>query len=171
MSDTQLPKPSEENTVNPYKQQIEKGFTGRLTVVQSVYHQPSMEEEAQGANSVLTLITGSDEQIYTRLKVSVAEEWSEIDTGWIDTPILILIQNITGSHYKVNPTEQQVKEDRRKVLEVSFKPQHETFRLIYPGCFGDLMQPPSKSKNLVIRCQQGSTKYNLFAFPGEYKCQ
>ena len=85
------------NQVNPYITSQPLGFTGRLTIVESVYHQPSPTEEAQGVHSSGTLITNSDEQIYSRLKVPVGEQWESIDTGWIETPIYIVIQNTTAS--------------------------------------------------------------------------
>jgi hypothetical protein len=161
---------SKDKQVNPYEGLKEKtSFLGRMTVVESVYYQANPEEEPQGIENRYVLIGGEDEQVYSRLKIKADETWRPIDTGWIEKPFIVVIKNRAGIYTQVNPTEEQVEEDKKKVLQINYEGLTIITEVVYPRCSSRVTPSYLMANKLQIRCNFDHTFYDLYAYPGSYK--
>lgn len=76
----------------------------RLTVVQTVYHQrPDMPPTSRESRWDCLLV--DDEQPYYREMTIASGSEKTLETGWIDVPGTVLIENLEGQFHSVNPTE------------------------------------------------------------------
>lgn len=132
---------------------------GRITVSETVYHQLRGDRpisfSGQFARSLETT-----EQPYTR-RTEVGETWSVLDTGWVEEPAMILLINEEGRHLQQNPTDLE-----RAVIGTR------CLRVRYEDDAGEWLVPPGESfrgrpngRPLMIRCEKGTARYTLHAFP------
>lgn len=141
----------------------------RITVVESIYHtefgqNPSMIDARYSRE------LDSDEQLYQR-RLTATEEWSRLDTGWIEEAGLMVIKNLTGEFLQISPSEEEKEETKKKILELSYLVGANPFDSLSEG-LNWLIPPketmkavPSSVKTLFIRSQFGEIKYNLYLFP------
>lgn len=138
----------------------------RITVVHVLYHQ-SPERDAKGVESRFTRIISDDGQPYMR-ETRFEDQWSLLDTGWIKSPGIVVIEN-RGTHFRVNPTEDEERRARAKSILVGVRPSlfgdtdPTPFAVIPPG--ESLTLTPASDSTLFVRCAAGSVAGVIHAFP------
>lgn len=133
----------------------------KVTVVEQFYYR-AFDEEAQQITSQFSYsLKTRDEQVFSK-REKVGEAWEPINLGWLDGCSNLIIQNKEGIFKDKNPTEEQVEDALKKILEVRHKDDKHSW-LILPTT--SVRFTPSDSKNLVIKSQFGTTKFTLNAIP------
>lgn len=101
----------------------------RLTIVQSTYYQ-SPGLEADSRDNKFEIKVELDEQPYYRHLKLNPSECAEINTGWIDDPSAVLIENIPNE-FQAIPSPQEKERAKTQIIEVVFN--EGTRLLILPG--------------------------------------
>jgi hypothetical protein len=136
----------------------------RITVTEMLYHwSPTDEPEfvQRGWNRMIQ----SDEQSYRR-RVLVKEEWQAIDCGWLrGQDLCLLFISNEPDDQAGNPTPEEKQVSDAKVVELAFGNEAHVSPswLIYPG--ESFRGCPSTTENLLLRCQRGIARVNLFLVP------
>lgn len=91
----------------------------RIVVVENVYHQAEGGMNPTHVYPKYTQFLTTDEQPYLR-HTKVGEQWVQLDTGWLKECSLIVLENMEGLFQFRNPTEQEVEEATKKVIEIGF---------------------------------------------------
>ncbi len=100
------------------------------------------------------------EEPYCRTRVTVGEEWTPVDMGWVKSPGMVVIKN-RETKFGVVPTPEQKEEAAGKVVELSFLPEGPAHIIIYPK----ETQPLSVARDgLWMRCRHGTTTCSLEVF-------
>jgi hypothetical protein len=132
----------------------------RLLVVESIFHQSPGEDpyvtEHRFARSLQT-----KEQPFTR-KTTAGENWKSLDCGWIERAGMLFIINEEGKFRQTNPTEEELREAAKKIIEVSFTTNTDVW-LILPG--ESMRAYPSNIRNLLVRCRSGTARITAHIFP------
>lgn len=136
---------------------------GRLTVVETVYHQAPGESPREVLSRFNRWLE-SDENMYQRT-AKVGEEWTPIDLGWLagDAGTILLVAE-GGPRRNTIPTEEEKREDRSKRIAVSFRsdtPRDDITLL--PG--ESARFSPSYAKEILLRCLCGKTRYTVSVIP------
>lgn len=138
------------------------GQKARLVVVESVYFQQAAEDPITMGSSFSRQLD-STEQPYRRI-FQVGEEWQRLDSGWLAGASLLMIHN-QKNPWSANPTEEQLREARAKVLEIGYvidggaRPRWQVF----PG--ESLRGCPVGLEHIWLRCLKGSTRVVLNLIP------
>lgn len=138
----------------------------RIVVKETVYWQ-SRGSKPQSVSTSFVRSNETDQVLYSHPNLKVGEEWQSLNTGWLDKPGMLVIENLPEVRRTV-PTPEEVKTARARIVEVAVSgaedhipschvPVGESYRFTPP--FGDV----SKFR---IRCLSGETKVNVTAFPG-----
>lgn len=149
-------------TLLPYRIRKPKD---RVTVVEMVYHQMiSTGSQPIAADVKFSRELETSEQPYERNSPTtvVTEEWTQVDTGWLETCSQLLILNEEGKHLQTNPSEEQKQETKEKIIEVTLAGDI-AHCLIYPG--ESLRVTPVDLKSVFLRCRKGSARYTIWVFP------
>lgn len=134
----------------------------KLTIVESIYHQPFGEQPTQVENRFEQILSSS-EQPYQR-KLKATEEWQQLDFGWLESVGMILIVNTEGKFLQLQPTEEEKEETAKKVLELCYRISVCPFGWsILPGA--SFRGQPNDPTTLHIRSQSGVTRFMLYAWP------
>ena len=138
----------------------------KLIVKETIYWQ-SRGSKAQSVPSSFVRLSISDEVPYVRPRLRVGEEWQSLDTGYLKTAGMVVIENILEV-CKTIPTPEQAMLARAKILEIAVTRLKE----IVPFCHVPVGEdhrftPPMGSVDgFVMRCIKGETRVNITAFPG-----
>lgn len=133
----------------------------RITVVEYLYFNPFGDQPSAVESKFSRPLTSKDEQPYER-RLRVGEEWMQLDMGWLKEVSMLRIHNQEGQFRLINPTEEEIAESQKKVLEVRYQGSSGTW-LIPPG--ESMRGTPSSPHTLQIRCQSGDARFTLYAFP------
>ena len=134
-------------------------FTGRLTVVEHVYHQIQGDAPTSIEAKYSTPLE-SDEQVYTRQTIAT-ETPEQLDIGWIKDWQLLIIENNAGKNLQKIPTEEQKQDIAQRVIQITSGDT--PIALIYPGTSARFC--PADLKSLDVRCLHGSARYVLHIIP------
>lgn len=134
----------------------------RLTVVDSVYYQPTdgSPTTAMGDASRFSRELQSDEQPYERHKLA-KDGWEPLDHGWIDRCGMLVLRNDEG-HFAVNPTPEQRAAVFERVIEVSFG--DDKCRILVPPLETCRFYPDDVCC-MQLRCRTGTARYTLYLVP------
>jgi hypothetical protein len=131
----------------------------RVTVVDKIYYQQHGDQPIV-VDVAFSKDLKASEQPYVR-KTSADESWKPLDCGWIDSVGIVHITNVNGAFPAVIPSEKEVEEARKKILEIRYQDSECCF-LIPPGeC---IRLSPSHAAQLRIRSRHGTTKYVIRVF-------
>jgi len=126
----------------------------KITIVQQFYYQIHGRNPNQ-VTSKFDRQLKTKEQFYTRWKI-VGEEAQELDTGWIDDPEMIIIQNVEGKDLNRIPTEEEREKIANRILQVCIKSPHQLAYLpilkVRPG--EDVTFTPVQGQAYYLRCQK-----------------
>lgn len=133
-----------------------------LTVVETVYHQPSGGFPATmlGDASRFHRELSSDEQAYERHRV-LKNNWETLDCGWVEKCGMLLIRNDEGQ-FQVVPTPEQRAEVMRRVILVSFNGDQPAI-LVPPG--ETCRFYPVDANLICLRCVEGTARYTVCLVP------
>lgn len=135
----------------------------QLTVVQSLYHTSGEFGPTELPPSRFARQLQSSDQPYVR-HVTVGEEWTPIDAGWVKDCGMLCVFNREGESLAAIPTQEQAKQIALRVVELAFAADDpECFWLIRPG--ESFRGEPSGTRSLVVRCRKGSAKVTIAALP------
>lgn len=148
----------------------------RLTVTGMVYHQAYNELPTLFESSYSQLLASTGGQPYKR-EVTVGEEWTELDTGWLDPPGgMVVVRNNEGKWLVTNPTPEERTEAAKRVVELVFLRSDE-LASSYQGTAlddADLSIPPGDFQRLIpasdrvrvwLRCRHGTAKVTVYVTP------
>jgi len=91
--------------------------------------------------------------------MKVTEEWQPLDTGWIDSPSLIRIENLEGVFQQRIPTVEQRTVAAEKVVEVGR--DGVAYALVRPTCVERIVP----ATVLCVRCRRGEASILVTAYP------
>lgn len=129
----------------------------RLTVVEMVYHQiDGMQPTSYSFRYSREL--DSPEQTWIR-RIRVSEELQKVDLGWITEPSMLEIQSLKPE-YPVMLSEEELKDESRKVIEVIFGEA-----VFFLGLGESMRVRPKNSSDITIRSQYGNVSCLVYAFP------
>lgn len=137
----------------------------RLTVVQQTYHQLPGEQpryyDSRFSRELETL-----EQPYER-QTTIGPEWKPLDVGWLnETGVgMLIIENNEGQFYVRIPTLEEKEVTRAKGIEIGIDVvgNIDSFALVPSG--ESCRFYPANANHLRIRCQSGTAKITIQAFP------
>lgn len=136
---------------------------GRITTISQSYYEDS--SGVQGQTEARTWRnTEADEQPYGPRKLTVSEEWQEVDFGWVLTPSLLIVYNPEGP----NP-----KDGSGQSLEVGVQncgavvkdelPAVTPVAILSPR--KDFMVWPCPNTRYFVRSRGGHCRYEVTAYP------
>lgn len=133
----------------------------KLIIVEQVYHQPvdspAIVVETRSSRELV-----SCEQVYER-RLAAAEEWTELELGWIATPGLLVIKNLASFFPQKIPTESEKQEAAKKILLVQYRGDSRGW-LIHPGESMRAVPSPGDTP-IILRSLCGITNYSVHVFP------
>jgi hypothetical protein len=145
-----------------------KTLKDRLTVVETVYHQPAGEPPVS-VDFRFSRDLDSVEQSYRR-QLTATEDWKSLDHGWIEQAGMLVIQNLEGK-FRANPTDEERAEAAAKVLEVAHRVDEDPAAGVW-DCAVWLVLPgesfrgcPSDIKRLVVRSRSAPLRFSVFILP------
>jgi hypothetical protein len=139
-----------------------KPIQNRITMNLAVIHQPVGEQPKAVQGSGWSWLESAEEAWSRALTAGASYEQLINQHCWVKLPGMIVVQNLHGAGRQVNPTEAEVKDSAKRIIEVS-ELGVGTKLLIPPGwLFPILVADPSK---LHIRCLHESAKYRVTIHP------
>ena len=142
----------------------------RMTVVSKVYYAGPRQQTHDPNLSFSRFLEGAEEPY--RRTTTVGEDWQELDLGWLkDRQGFLCVKNDEGSQRRVNPTEDELIDSNKRVLELGTFPQALEVAGAQPSPFarirpGESCQfEPCTAARLRIRCKHGSVRVVFFAIP------
>ena len=141
---------------------------GRITVVEHLYHYADEQSQPTSIESIFTRHLKSDEQPYIRI-LKLTEDWIPLDKGWVEEVGTIVIKNMEGTRYTVNPTDEERKVVESRIVEIGY---HNSLSLNLATAFQ--LVPPQESSgritpadwfSLRVRCRSGVAKITLTVYP------
>lgn len=138
---------------------------GTLTFTAMIYHRESPRDEATCNDLRFVKLLQTQEQPYTRKKISVGENWTPLDYGYLNgLPIsMILIRNEEGKNLQTIPTEQEKLDLSLKALELAVEGASEGFRVEVGAELPFVVRDFSL---LRIRSLSGISRYSITVIPG-----
>jgi len=132
-----------------------------LTIVEQIYHR-SVDDEPISFDNRFSRVLETDETVYTR-RLKLNTQWTAIDLGYIDNPSLILIVNREGIFPTVKPTQSELDNANRRMINVKYidsecgflVPAKESLRLV-----------PTDASQLVLCSLWGTARCLIHVFPG-----
>jgi hypothetical protein len=142
-------------------------YKARLTVTETVFHQPLDGDPTAGPHTPYTILLDTDEQPYLR-HGRVGQEWTKMDVGWIKGCSMLCLSNEGIKMPPGQPTEGQRTDAASRLLEIGVTNDMidmvVPFAQLPPG--QSLRFPPYDLGTLMIRCGNIETRYILTLFPG-----
>lgn len=135
--------------------------TGRLTVIEKVYHQLPGEQPTATEHQFVRQLR-SDEQPFSR-KFKVPREWKPLDLGWIECAGMLTIRNEEGRHPVVIPTHEQRADIDLRVIEVAFDEGAEPALVVLPG--ESCRFHPARLRDVRVRCLHGMATATIHLNP------
>lgn len=161
----------------------ERKSPSRIMHVGNIYYisrsgQPHVTEIRSNRNQV------ADEQAFGPRRMTIGEEWTPIETGWIEVCGMMILTNEEGRRLQRIPTAEQIEEINGKVVEIAFvknlpvsnepRTMHsppivapdEPFAalLLLPG--ESLPATPVSMKQVLVRCRAGQARITVNLLPG-----
>jgi hypothetical protein len=150
-----------------------KAPSPRITSQLSVHYEP-MDEQAYSIEPINSHINVENrEDVYSR-KMTVGPDWQPIQMGPFEETGpesigLVIIESLNGRFPSVNPTDEERKEELKKIIEVSLTPEpadSSSLMLVLPWpsrlpYFGK----PTDVSLMRIRSQSGEAKCRIYLFP------
>jgi hypothetical protein len=150
---------------------------GRITVVESVYHQTENEQPTMVPESRYSRPCITDEQPFLR-KGKIGEQWQSLETGWLPQTSLLRLSNEAGKFSRI-PSLEEREQEAAKVIEVAFVPpvDHTPKRDMHSpqqtGPHPCLEIHPGESSRfrpcdlgtIRVRCRSGEAPYHLSLLP------
>lgn len=137
----------------------EAAINSKITIVDHSYYQQNRLEPACHIFKYAQIIN-SDEQVYER-NTRIDSEWSILDTGWVESPELVIIKNRAGENLQKVPTEEEKSRTLANLILLSFdgKVPH---LFIRPGQHQrvSFLKPP------YIKSIEPATPVTIIAYPG-----
>ena len=143
----------------------------RLVIVEETYYQCRGEEPFQLTSRYVRHLD-TEEQPYQR-KITVTEEWQELDYGWVEDISLVYIVNEEGRNRRTVPSAEELEESARKVVEATigthlvFSPEkvdgEPPVFLIPPG--EAFKAYPAGNTGIYVRSQLGNTNCTITILP------
>jgi len=132
----------------------------RITARLDFYYERFNEDPVYSSHVLESLIPQSEEEVYKR-KATIEEEWTSIDTGWLESISYILIKNYKKS-FSIHPTEQERQDENQKFILIRYDEGDPIFQ-IDKGSF--LLFKPIDINKLQISSPNGTTKVELIVMP------
>lgn len=142
-------------------------YIARLTVVESVYYQ-AFGEDPFGVAHNFSRGLETNEQPYIR-KLTATEEWTKLDTGWLEKCSELVIVNEEGNFPHRLPTAEKRLEISKRIIEVGNAiPYLDDVHCIKTWEIRpkeDMRGCPADLDNIYIRCQSGRAKLTVYIIP------
>lgn len=135
--------------------------TGRLTVIEKVYHQLPGEQPTVAEHQFVRQLL-SDEQPFAR-KFKVPHDWKVLDLGWIERAGMLVLRNEEGRHPVVVPTPKERAEIDRRVIEVAFDEGADPALVVLPG--ESCRFHPIRLRDVRVRCPAGMASATIHLNP------
>jgi len=134
----------------------------RLTITDQIYYQIP-EEDPYEISTRVSRNLHTNEQVWSR-KCTATDKWELLDLGWLKGKgcSLIVIENHAGTFTQVVPSQTELEVEAKKIIEIKYKDNKQGW-LIYPQATERFV--PVDSDSLVLRCQQDTTKFTIYAIP------
>jgi hypothetical protein len=132
----------------------------RLCIVSSIYYQQK-NRNPHSFEGKISRPLKTAEQVYTR-HLTIGEEWTSLDTGWLQNSSCILITNEEGKHLSSNPTDEEALSISQRVIELGYTAHNSDTWLIHPKEF--FAGSPSHLE-LRLRCKKGQAEITINIFP------
>jgi hypothetical protein len=159
---------AERLNVNVARQFPDKRRT-RITMITKLHHERYGEQPESATTSPYTEFLVNDEQAYVRI-LSVAQEWTKIDFGWIKEMgcAFVCLRNAFKVKRLTEPTEAEREDDLSRILEVGkvIGDKTEPLLALYVGQ-EVVISPLGSLDSWVIRCRHGSGRYSVFAIAND----
>lgn len=157
------------NGAEPLAQPEPKEVPDRLTVVETVYHQP-WGEEPVAVESRFSRDLQTRNQLFER-RCRVGEDWQPLECGWLGEAGMLVIENREGRFLQRVPTDEEREAAAAKVLEVGWEPDGATMHdppataqwIIPPG--ESIRGQPATLKSLRLRCRSGECRFTVYLLP------
>ena len=137
----------------------------RITVVDTVYHQTTDTPNPTVLMTRLCRPVVTEEQIYAR-HLKLTTEWSEIDTGWVKIPIMVVIQNTHDQPPVSGATSEQTLVDVYSAVEIGVMAPDgavNSLCLVIPGDALRLVHP--QVNKLRVRAKHSPVRVTVSAIP------
>lgn len=139
----------------------EMRYKGWVIVINSISHRNGDESPTQPVDGRYRLGLVTDEQPYMR-STNVGENWVVLDTGWVKSPSLVVIENRSkdtglelGIDLDANTGRHHTEPGGGVVLTET----------IPAGCDARRWFPGNGPGRLVLRAKHGTAKYRITVFP------
>jgi hypothetical protein len=161
---TQLPPSTSKPITRPVQQ-------SRLTVVETVHHQPAKGQAISCESRYSRQLKDGDETPFIRTQ-TVDDTWKKVETGWIKDCGMLVLSNEEGKDRQTYPSEDEKRDQAEKVIEVAVVNTVEGFLNVYP--FGlilpgeSLRVHPANIELVYVRLRAAGQKVKcvVSAFPG-----
>jgi hypothetical protein len=139
------------------------GDKDRMTMVMHLHHEHRGDKPTSVVGRASMLLEGDEEPHSKRYEVG--EQWEPIKLGDHDASKVgfVTIDNLTGKHPVVNPTEEERLATAEAIIEVSYSASSEESFWVMPGWV--LVFHPSNVDKLSIRCRKGKANIRTTVFP------
>ena len=145
----------------------------RITAQISAHYEP-MDEQPYSIEPIgIRLNVVNHDDVYSR-KVIVGSSWQPIGLGPYEesgpsSVGLVIIESLNGRFPSVNPTEEERREELKKIIEVSFDPEAADplsclTVLPYPARM-PFFGIPTDVSLMRLRCLTGGAKCRIYLFP------
>jgi hypothetical protein len=143
---------------------MSKPSPSRVSVVEQVWYQ-SAGEQPHALSLRMYRALNTTAQAYSRRK-NVGTKWEELDTGWVNVPSFVIIENNEGQRPASVLSIPEKAALSHKVLWVSLGEINEPAHLvIQPG--EHLRLPLNVGTRVYLRAAEGSIKVMIHAIPGD----
>lgn len=136
----------------------------RYVVVEMVHFQP-IDGQPVSHESRFNRRVDSEEQPYGPRRTRVTDTWTEIDLGWLrgDNVGQLIIQNDEGKGLQTQPSPEEIRDIKSRVIEVSMGDSGPLFRI--PPGESIRLTSPAPELSLRLRCVNGPARITFIAFP------
>ena len=172
-ADSSLPPSPPSDTVEVGSGQVRApALRSRLTVVEQISYQGGCDPGVAYRYQRSLALRTEDSPLFRRLVVG--PNWTQLDLGGIDEPILVRLENEEGEDQRVIPTDDERAAIAARIVEVGVRTDP-FFRLGDPAVAASVaplaLAPPGESlrfqphpdtvSRLTVRCQSGTARCRL----------
>lgn len=138
----------------------------RMTVNFSAHYQQDRNDAVSVDVHFSAMLPQADEGPLQRsgTKVKATEQWAPLNFWWLeDCPGMVVIENLEGRHFDVQPTPEEKADAAKRVIVVRTDPGQANLHRIAPGHAWpfDVERP----EMIEVRCVHGDAHYCLTVFP------
>lgn len=147
---------------NAQKVQAPSTELDRITIQLNAHYQQHGEDSTT-SSVIYSDVAPTSETPPLQRWVSVGEEWSQLDTGWVDLVGYVLLESRVGKGLKVNPSSEQLQELLTQTIEVALSKPTKDSKVMLLGPRQPLLarfeSPP------WVRSRSKTVKMNITVFP------